>query len=548
MAWVASVLKVDEKQKDEFLNEIYKLKQTVERLKEENSGLKKENVALIKAANPNQHDKDFWDNIYDKMKSDPDYVRSLIKKKEVSMKEVDGKGRTILLIASYWGQYDIVQFLLNLGADIKHRDYKDKTAIDHARDGSYYHVEQLLLFNQMNANVGNKVQQTADIINEENSIIENIINQLSNYDETTKSFFKDTMIDIMTNIIKQKLAFSDVILNLCWEFETDPLNSKLWTQLLDECKYIIQNGDKKDWFWFKHFVLPSAIWFKEINTTYLHDEKDEKDEMDEKEEKNNGKKKNKTYLYYVLLKLVNKESDVQLNKLEENLNKLASKNQAHWDALVKWDIEDQYSIVRQDSIPNGITAQYTDSQLFEYASGSFNTHKFYDYNEYLPQLVLLAQLVDDEFQKSVQNIFNIDKHTRSSHIQIDEKDESNTPNIEYSRGPVKLMTRARAKAVNDYVNEPFPTSACVLDLNRCSLIFNDISSLLAAIQLFINKVKFYQSGCIIGIVRDKNGFLEYVKEVQYSDIKLNVLIKGKQRNIIGEVQFLLFTMKMYKNK
>merc|ERR1712228_674303 len=56
-----------------------------------------------------------------------------------------------------------------------------------------------------------------------------------------------------------------------------------------------------------------------------------------------------------------------------------------------------------------------------------------------------------------------------------------------------------------------------------------------------------QSGNIIGIARDKNGFIEYLKEAQYADIKLNVVIKGKHNSIIGEVQFLLRTMKEYKD-
>ena len=65
-----------------------------------------------------------------------------------------------------------------------------------------------------------------------------------------------------------------------------------------------------------------------------------------------------------------------------------------------------------------------------------------------------------------------------------------------------------------------------------------------------NKVNYYQSGHIIGIVRDKNGFIDYVQDgVQYADIKLNVLIKGKHNNnIIGEVQFLLIVMKEFKDK
>eukprot|EP01083_Nonionella_stella_P024559 67728_1 len=71
--------------------------------------------------------------------------------------------------------------------------------------------------------------------------------------------------------------------------------------------------------------------------------------------------------------------------------------------------------------------------------------------------------------------------------------------------------------------------------------------MLTVINLFVNKVQYYQSGSIIGIVRAKNGFIDYVQCTDYADIKLNVLIRGKHNNIIGEVQFLLNRMKEYKD-
>merc|ERR1712228_30225 len=154
------------------------------------------------------------------------------------------------------------------------------------------------------------------------------------------------------------------------------------------------------------------------------------------------------------------------------------------------------------------------------------------------QLVLLAQIVDEDFQASVQAIYGIDK--------VSSKGEIENGLVEYTRGPIKLMDRVRSKAQNDYAKEPYPASACVIDFNRCALIFDDISSLLRGLKLFVNKVKYYQSGNIIGIARDKNGFIEYLEEAQYADIKLNVVIKGKHNSIIGEVQFLLRAMKEYK--
>merc|ERR1712228_326911 len=208
--------------------------------------------------------------------------------------------------------------------------------------------------------------------------------------------------------------------------------------------------------------------------------------------------------------------------------------------LTRWEIPTEYESARQDMIVNGIASRYTFDQLSTSSGTTFNSPQFYDYNQYLSQLVLLAQIVDEDFQASIQEIYGIDK--------VSNKGKVEDGFVEYMRGPVKLMDRARSKAQNDYAAEPYPASACVIDFNRCALIFEDISSLLCGLKLFVNKVKYYQSGNIIAIARDKNGFIEYVKEAQYADIKLNVVIKGKHNSIIGEVQFLLRAMKEYKDK
>merc|ERR1712228_784030 len=244
------------------------------------------------------------------------------------------------------------------------------------------------------------------------------------------------------------------------------------------------------------------------------------------------------YLYYELLKLVNVEAMNQINNLKANLMKMASEQKDEWMELIKWNIPNEYETARQDMIINGIASRYTFDQLSTSSGTTFNSPQFYDYNQYLSQLVLLAQIVDEEFQQSVQTIYGIDK--------VSNKGKVEDGNVEYMRGPVKLMDRARAKAQNDYANEPYPASACVIDFNRCALVFDDISSLMGGLKLFVNKVKYYQSGNIIAIARVKNGFIEYIKEAQYADIKLNVVIKGKHNSIIGEVQFLLRAMKEYK--
>eukprot|EP01084_Bolivina_argentea_P218638 370985_1 len=157
------------------------------------------------------------------------------------------------------------------------------------------------------------------------------------------------------------------------------------------------------------------------------------------------------------------------------------------------------------------------------------------------KLLLTAHTVDKEFHESIQKIFKIDAQTNFSQIK-------DLNNMEYQKGPIKKMERCKAKAATDYVNEPFPSSSCILDINRCALIFEDIASMLKALDLFKNKISYFQSGNIVAICRDKNGFKEYKhSKPDYADIKLNILIRGVKYNVVGEVQFMLRGMMNFKH-
>eukprot|EP01084_Bolivina_argentea_P070309 127824_1 len=347
----------------------------------------------------------------------------------------------------------------------------------------------------------------AETVHKQDGIIDNILSELVMIGKQSKELFEKTLMELMINIINKRLVFDDNLLNLCWKIASrnnkNPLQSELWNVISTQCNNIIQNGSSRDWYWLKKVLLPSTIWFKNIS-----DVNDDEQKEDDKKEK---------YLYFELLKLVEAESQNQLNKLENDLNVLVDEHKDDWSKLIKWDIPDQYEKVRQDLIPNGIVSAYTYNQLSESSGATFNSPKFYDHHQYLSQLILLAQIVDEDFQRSVMDIYNIDKVTNEAIIsfndnddfegeEYDTKDEKHGDGkIKYSRGPVKLIERARAKSQNDYADADYPQSACVLDFNRCCLIFNDISTLLRAVKLFVNKVNYYQSRHIIGIVRDKNG-------------------------------------------
>eukprot|EP01083_Nonionella_stella_P152319 488036_1 len=510
----------------------------IDQLQLENQRLRQQlesNTASPVEVEANRHGTEFWIQIKVNCLKDPEAVKALVKTKEITVNDLTKNKETLLNVAASVGSYDIVQFCINAGFDTNHKDKWGKTPLGNAKRGGHHHIEQLLLFNAMNLSLGNEVKHLAETIHRQNGINHNISNELQSIGDQSKDLFEKTLMEIMVTIINKKLSFSDQLLSQCWDIACrdgkDPLSSDLWNVISSTCSAIITSGDKRDWFWFKTCILPSTLWYKEVKT--------------QKEEEKQETATNPRYLYFELLKLVENESKNQLKILANDLGDLASANGEEWKQLVEWNVIDQYEKARQDLIPNGITSRYTYNELLEKSGSTFNSAKFYDLNQYLSELVLLAQIVDDEFQQSIQQIFSIDKATHQATLSSD--GNAGDGFIQYTRGPVKLQERAKHKAENDYLDEDFPQSACVLDLNRCTFIFNDIATMLRAINLFVNKVQYYQSGSIIGIVRAKNGFTDYVHSTQYADIKLNVLIRGKQKNIIGEVQFLLKRMKQYKD-
>eukprot|EP01083_Nonionella_stella_P009791 28053_1 len=474
-------------------------------------------------------------------------LQSLIRNKILDVKELTGQGRSLLHWAAWWGNYELAELCINLGADLNKKDQYGNKPSDYARQGSWYHVEQLLILSELNANISDRITDTADIMTRQKGITHNILTGLTEIGQQSKDLFQKTLLELMIITINKKAAFSDDLLNVCWELvcesNPNPLSSDLWQALSTTCQSIIEGRNKTDWFWFRNCVLQSTIWYKEI---------------DQGEGK--GAKSDEKYcLYYELLKYAAQQESKLKETLSNGINATAENHEQDWNHLTNFDIvSDQLTsnvqsttLVRQDKVTNGVVSRFTYNQLSEEftSSATFNCHRFYNYHQYLTRLALLAQNVDDEFHNSIQNMFNVHRDTHLGRISdVGDSKDNEEGVIMYKRGPVKLISRARSKAENQYFDMEYPNSACVLDFNRCSLVFGDMSTLLSALDLFCNKVRYYQSGNIIGIVRCKNGWQEYLKEPQYADIKLNVLIRGKHNNIIGEVQFLLMEMLLFKKQ
>eukprot|EP01083_Nonionella_stella_P256747 879597_1 len=514
------------KTQQEWQSELDELKQQNQSLERQNVSLKEENNGFKQKESEqktvHKHSATFWSDIGDKCaKNDIQYIKTLIDNKAISMNHVDSDGQSLLHYAAQHGAYEIVQLCISLRADLTRKDMSGcwgRTPLEWANEKHHHHIKQLLHFAAMKANTGERIREKADDLNKQNGIFENMMNEMGMYDDTTREFFEDTFLDLMNKILRKKLIFSDDCLCLAWKIEAKRGNvfeSELWKNLTTLCTQIIQNGDKQDWCFMKTCIIPSNLWFQTMND-------------------NKAK-----YLYYELLRLVKQKSIDLVRDLEENVAKDGDKNKDAWNELISYEIAsnklvqlkplitngamEETVVARQDTIPNGLTAQYNKAVLDTTVSTkAFDASAFYDHYVYLSSLSLLSQSVDDAFQASIRQIFNINTEFGQNIGSIaddDAKYEEDSEGIPvwYGRGPVKLLERARNKAQNDYMAESYPTGACVLDLNRCSLVFEDITSLLKGIKHFVNKVRSYQSDAIIGIVRVKNGFKQYIESTQYAD-------------------------------
>eukprot|EP01083_Nonionella_stella_P062933 163617_1 len=525
---------------------------------------------------------DFWTQMDKKLEQgDIDYFRALLSSNKFDIKRDfhPNTRQSLLHLAAQNGRLEVVRMCINLGADISWPDAQGKEPWHCSEAGSYYHVSQLLMFAKLGGNLGAQIKDNINTIKDQNGVIDCILRTINELCGDKQRDILDCIENAMITILEQKVAFSDDLLMLAWQYsmqkysedtaEFDPLNCPLWKCIAHISAQITSKSNPRDWFWFKKYLVPSLIWYYNLQNDDPNDDPNEetKDadnideqmvfdadfdaeeyaiELERKEATEQYRKRNKThYLFYELLKIVNKAAESQSNWLRQPMQDIADHNDEKWHYLSTYKYENKLykpSMIRQDVIPNGVKSSYKHEELTKKtnASSHFNPHSYYDINEYLSKLVMAAHFNDERFQQSIMKVFDINKKSNLSNIN---------KRIKYQRGPVKLLERCKAKAETDYRFEKWPTSAHILDINRCALVFEDIDSLVDGIQRIEQMIKDTQAGCIVDIVRTKNGFMEYTHDAPtYADIKLNVLIKGKYNSCIGEIQFLLAKMMQFKKR
>eukprot|EP01084_Bolivina_argentea_P040361 74597_1 len=525
-----------------------------------------------------------WDEIINEIRNgNLNKIKNLITSNDISINTQNPiNGKTLLIYGVIIGNIDLIKVICNYGADVHIKDIDGMDALDYAIKYGRYKITELVYYQQLSGSLGNNLKNIARKIHDKNKEAR-LMNDfkfdfVGRYGDSVNVSLSIGIVEYMIEAIKKRAPFSADLLYYAWyfilngdtvyQFEKgtygkcdEPLSSKLWTTMMNVYEEILSNtSDKAGWEWLKTYVTNSLIWYLPHPNYYDKNEEknDEKNEEnnDENNEENNDenvtdandesqKVENvlKSTLFWELLSRVRTETKRQSDiLLRAEINAIQENEPNEWKQLREYNLETKYSkTARQDSCGNGcLMSKYMETELSKDIyppSTHFSAKKHYDTNIYLNELIFRANIVNDMFQNDMRNI------TKTINEEAGDS-------ISFRMGPVKTLRRSQTKVENDYIHECYPTSAKILDINRCAIQFKTIPSMMNYIKIFTDKINKNNAGSISKIIRCKNGWMSYDPTYpQYTDIKLNVLVQSKNDGvIIAEVQFLLDLMSKFKKK
>eukprot|EP01084_Bolivina_argentea_P043539 80217_1 len=106
---------------------------------------------------------EFWDNLQKKLKKkDIEYIKDLVRKKELSMDDTNNAGRNLLMLATEYGIAKLVSMCINLGADIDKEDNSKQTALKIAKQNGFPDIEELLIMNLLKTELGERIENTTN--------------------------------------------------------------------------------------------------------------------------------------------------------------------------------------------------------------------------------------------------------------------------------------------------------------------------------------------------------------------------------------------------
>eukprot|EP01084_Bolivina_argentea_P255353 429470_1 len=236
--------------------------------------------------------KQFWDYLDQKLEeADIEYIKELVRKKEIKMDDVNSQGRNLLMLSTTYGSYELVAMCINLGADIDHQDNSRKTALKIAQESGYPDIEELILMNLLKTELGQRIENTTnDLLRKKgiNNNFKRILNKLfaenkteekedesyrtkavsntflSEMTDVYKKEVLETLMRVTLKSIENKISFSDDILYIAFQYEVNekmrnPVDTVLYQMIKNVILGILSDTkNKKDWYFLKNYILSSS--------------------------------------------------------------------------------------------------------------------------------------------------------------------------------------------------------------------------------------------------------------------------------------------------
>ena len=388
-----------------------------------------------------------------------------------------------------------------------------------------------------------------------------------------KSTLKDISSVINRGITNQECGFDDSLLLLAQMVDPAKLALSI-EQCTQMCLSTDTKTEKSDNF-FKNNLLNSNIWITKVNSNFndannqpcadvndnVSDEKSDASNdtvyVKTKKPKDKVKEQGEMLFDRVRHSVIQKELELQKKFIKHAIVEEEKHNEQYWKELrttIKnfnlgkggkirlFETYSQYDIKTDLMDGKGIKPEYDKKSLTIDAQSGFDGITEYDFHGYLSKLLITAHAIDPQFQKQCKKLFTRQK------LGV---------RCTYTPAPVKTKQRSQKKAELDYHTHDFPNTGSLLDLIRCSVVFENVKDLIQACVKFGHIVDREKKGGIIArVLRIKNGFSKIndqswnveLNKFEYADIKFNVLIKTDEVSFVGEIQFLLKFMLIAKKK
>eukprot|EP01083_Nonionella_stella_P293298 997407_1 len=486
------------------------------------------------------------------------FIKTFITSNNININEPHPEtGKTLLMYSVIAGNYELVAMICRNGSNVNIKDNEKSDALYYAIIHGDSRIIEFLYYKQLTGALGEDLRDIATQLyaKQQESKLLLAFKHHGGGDEV--HLLRNLIVQYIIKAVQNREEFSKDLLFNAWYFVThdektqeNPLESDLFKAMMATYSKILRNtDDTAGWEWMKKYFIDSLIWFlphphrgrgASVHEPFTINE--------EKSAETFGMDANPSVilentLFWELLIRVRKEAKRQSNLLlNKEILKLKHQKTDEWKALTEYDVisNGKHSDNARQDVCAGIKPKWTEEQLNGVSSVNFDAKMHYDHNIYLNEILLCANALDVAFQKEVRKLSE----------QICDEYNGSILTARYRAAPVKTLQRSQLKLQNEHSNAPYPSSAQLLDLSRCQLQFTDIASMMQFMSILETKIKTNQTRCIKSIVRCENGWRSYQSnDPKYVDIKWNVLIQSeenKSKMIVGEIQFLLDVMSVFK--